>query len=136
MTRQWPRTIASAAAIALIAAALNHHTPPPETPVAPDAPLPHAIHGNGVQTIGSLRIPPNTTLTWRCPQCGPATRYWAGATFQVFNDQTDPQLLLSGINALGQRSGTEVLAGGTYHDVFIETGTDGWSLSFTREPPA
>jgi hypothetical protein len=79
-------------------------------------------------------VPPNTILRWACPECGPPTRYWAGSTFQVFNEQGDPQMILPGINALGQRGGSEVLNGGTYHDVFVETATSGWTLSFAREP--
>ncbi len=106
----------------------------PDRPVAYNAPLPHTIHGHGTQSVGNLRIPPNTVLHWSCPECGPATAYWAGSTFQVFNDQSDPQLLLSGINALGKRSGVEVVNGGTYHDVFVETATGGWTISFSREP--
>lgn len=130
------KTLAVAAACALLAITLQRlaATGPPDRPVPFNAPEPRPIHGNLVQNIGTIRVPPNTILHWACPECGPPTRYWAGSTFQVFNDQTDPTLLLSGINALGQRSGQEVLNGGTYHDVYVETGTGGWSLSFTREP--
>ena len=127
------RTLAVGVAIALLVAALEKAQRMPEPAVPFNAPEPHAIHGNGTVNIDTIRVPPNTILTWSCPQCGPATSYWAGATFQVFNDETDPQLILMGINALGQRSGTEVLNGGTYHNVVVETATDRWSLTFTRE---
>lgn len=129
------RAALTVAAIAIIVALAHHLTrQPTDRPVPFNAPLPHSIRGNSVTDIGSIRVPPNTILHWHCPECGPPTRYWAGSTFQVMNDQNDPQLLLMGINALGQTGGQEILSGGTYHDVYVETATAHWSLSFTREP--
>jgi len=81
---------------------------------------PQTFRGNGSENLGTIDVPTQSTLRWRCQSC-------ANSNFVITNSFNDPGTI--DVNALGPTSGKTAMDAGTYHDVSVNTEGRGWTIT-------
>jgi hypothetical protein len=97
-----------------------------DTVQTPEA-RPQVFHGSGQQTLGTVSVPADTTISWNCPSC-------SNTNFIINNAQSDVGAIPT--NGLDQTEGVDTLAAGVYHTVVVDTTGGPWTVAVgTTAPP-
>lgn len=88
---------------------------------------PQIFHGNGQQSLGTITVPADTTISWNCPSCG-------NTNFIINNAKSDPNQITT--NGLNQTQGVDTLPAGVYHTVVVNTTGGPWTIAIGTTAPA
>ena len=78
--------------------------------------------GAGTENLGTINVPVQSTLHWRCPSCG-------SDNFVINNSFNDDNQLT--VNDLNETSGQTAVDSGTYTDVQVLTEGQAWTVTIT-----
>ncbi|MGA2469230.1 MAG: hypothetical protein ABSG64_00895 [Solirubrobacteraceae bacterium] len=98
-------------------------TPGDSTPTPPSSASRQVFSGAGNETLGTVKVPVASTLTWSCPACSTGFSLWSNATSgsAMFN-----------ISTTGGTTGTMIVTPGTYSDSQVQVfGTPHWTVTIT-----
>jgi hypothetical protein len=91
---------------------------------SPNVPKVQTFQGTGQKNLGTVTVPPNATVSWKCASCDETN-------FIIENAESDPSLFPT--NALEQTQGVEPVAEGVYHTVVVNTEAGPWTVKIEGE---
>jgi cytoskeletal protein RodZ len=89
------------------------------------AAAPQVFKGDGSENIGTLSVPTQSTLTWKCPTC-------ANNNVIIDNSPSDAGTIT--VTADGPTGGRTAIDAGTYHDVSVNTEGQAWTITIAPSP--
>ncbi len=90
----------------------------------------HAVqkfHGDGQKNLGTIVVPDDSTISWKCPSCG-------STNFSIHNASSDDSNIPT--NALNQTRGVDPISAGTYHTVVVDTTGGPWTVAIGGTAPS